>query len=495
MVKSANTRKLDFSHFISTALEVHGDTYTYDEGAYLGWRVSTAVTCKTHGVFKVTPEAHVKLERGCRRCRLAERVGKFRKTVVEFESAAAAVHNGKYVYTGDYTGALEPITVICSVHGNFTQQAYVHLRGAGCQSCAKESAAEKSRTTFEDFVAAARASHGDTYDYIREGYVSASSPVSIVCRTHGLFTQVGSTHINRTLPSRCPKCAIKQSRGQLELAEFVRSLGFEVQEDFRYGSGKKSVDVFVPAAKLCIEFDGTYFHSSKFRADNDMIVKRKAVESEGLQLINIFSDEWANRKVQVKSLIANRLGVKQQKVYARACTVAKLSAAEASEFHNNNHVQGFKSSGTSYGLTHSGKLVAVMTFTQKLSNRQASVAGVWELSRYSTSCTVVGGASKLLAAFRRSTPVDKIRSYSDNRLFTGAMYKSLGFSLKHVTSPNYKYVGEGCGDRIGKSHFTRTRLAARFGAAFDATLTERENCKNLGFWQVYDCGLNVWELN
>lgn len=55
------------------------------------------------------------------------------------------------------------------------------------------------------FFERAREVHGDTYDYTTSVYVSSHKHVAIVCREHGEFQQIASSHINRA--AGCPICA------------------------------------------------------------------------------------------------------------------------------------------------------------------------------------------------------------------------------------------------------------------------------------------------
>ena len=62
------------------------------------------------------------------------------------------------------------------------------------------------RLTTSEFVERARRIHGDTYDYTCTNYISAHTPVKIVCREHGEFLQTPDNHTNKNRPHGCPKC-------------------------------------------------------------------------------------------------------------------------------------------------------------------------------------------------------------------------------------------------------------------------------------------------
>ncbi len=58
--------------------------------------------------------------------------------------------------------------------------------------------------TTEEFIARAKAVHGDRYDYSKVEYVNNSTPVLIICPEHGVFEQRPNNHFNG---NGCPKCA------------------------------------------------------------------------------------------------------------------------------------------------------------------------------------------------------------------------------------------------------------------------------------------------
>ena len=60
------------------------------------------------------------------------------------------------------------------------------------------------KLTTEQFIAKAKAKHGDKYDYANVVYVNNRTPVVICCPKHGYFEQKPHTHLRG---HGCPKCA------------------------------------------------------------------------------------------------------------------------------------------------------------------------------------------------------------------------------------------------------------------------------------------------
>ena len=56
------------------------------------------------------------------------------------------------------------------------------------------------------FIEAAKAIHGDKYDYSKVEYVNAKTKVCIICPIHGEFWQTPNNHTNKTKAKGCPKC-------------------------------------------------------------------------------------------------------------------------------------------------------------------------------------------------------------------------------------------------------------------------------------------------
>ena len=60
------------------------------------------------------------------------------------------------------------------------------------------------KVTTQDFISRAREVHGDRYDYSKLVYVSATTPITIICPEHGEFQQ---RPVNHTMGRGCRDCA------------------------------------------------------------------------------------------------------------------------------------------------------------------------------------------------------------------------------------------------------------------------------------------------
>lgn len=289
----------------------------------------------------------------------------------------------------------------------------------------------------------------------------------------------------------CPTCYTpKASKGQHEIADWIRELGFRVRvNDRKQFAGKHEIDVFVPERNLAIEFDGLYWHSERGRPDTKekSRAKMEALRGKGLKYVMVFDDEWETQSEVVKSRIRNALGICARSIYARKCVVMRLTGVEQRQFFDANHLQGAVN-GEAIGLVCNEELVAAMSFGKaRFSSRYQ-----WELLRFATKTdtSVVGGASKLFKAWQSNHKNESVVSFSDNRWGTGSFYSTLGFNNDGQTGQGYFYVNSN-GKRRSRQSMQKHKLKDVL-KQFDPALSERDNCWNNGWYRVWDLGNTRW---
>lgn len=285
--------------------------------------------------------------------------------------------------------------------------------------------------------------------------------------------------------TRCIKCEpylSGTSSAELEILNFVKSL---IDKDVinKYRINNKEIDIYIPELQIGIEYNGIYWHSSKFKEHNYHLMKTELSEEHGIQLIHIYSDVWENKKEIIKSILKSKLNTQSNKIYARNCEVRHANSKESNKFLEENHIQGKDNAGIRYGLYHNDILVALMTF--KRSHR--SKGRYMELKRFTSllNLTVVGGFSKLLK-YASDELKEDIVTFAD-RSFTSLnnVYTKNGFELVGTIKPNYKYLVNGILE--SREKFQKHKLNEIL-SEFDSELSEKENMNRNGFYEVYDSG-------
>lgn len=196
--------KLNIQDFISKANEIHGSKYDYRLVEYKNNSIKVKVVCKEHGIFLQTPRDHL-TGRGCVPCSLERKSSSQRMSGEDFLLKAVEVHGRKYDYSMVvFLNNKSRIWIICSEHGGFEQTLSLHLSGSGCPQCGFQRRAQTHLSSTSDFIISATKKHGNRYSYDFSDYVSAMTPIKIICRKHGAFMQKPSDHLDG---HGCAKCA------------------------------------------------------------------------------------------------------------------------------------------------------------------------------------------------------------------------------------------------------------------------------------------------
>ena len=194
-------RRKTTEEFIRDAKAVHGDKYSYDKVKYIKNNTPVIITCPIHGDFQMIPNNHTSKKQGCPYC-----AGNKKKTTEEFIKEAKAVHGDRYNYSKTiYNGSNKKVIITCPKHGDFPILPSSHKAGHGCPWCAGN-----KKKTLEEFIADARAVHGDKYNYDKVNYINVDTPVTITCPKHGDFLQTPYKHKDG---QGCYECAKEKLSG------------------------------------------------------------------------------------------------------------------------------------------------------------------------------------------------------------------------------------------------------------------------------------------
>jgi len=275
------------------------------------------------------------------------------------------------------------------------------------------------------------------------------------------------------------------SVGEKEVLEFVKTL-----YDGKILSNVRDIipgelDIFIPEKQLAIEYNGTYWHSSVHKAKDYHFKKYNECNDCGIQLIQIYEHHWKNSPEIIKSKLIS-IFKQDTRIFARKCKVIDVTKSEESDFLNKHHIQGKTVSSVRLGLEYNNELVAIMTFLNK--RKLGKLETDWELIRYASSATVVGGASRLFSAITNMHDICSVVSYSLNDLHTGCMYERLGFSLSHESGPGYWYV-DNKGKQYHRYTFAKHKLVKM---GYDINMTESNITASMGLMRFYDSGSKVW---
>ena len=472
--------------FIKRSNTIHNNKYDYSKTIYVKASEKVIITCPIHGDFEQTPNNH-KI-RGCKKCGDIRRITL--KTVSQdtILERFKKVHSDRYDYSYvNYIGGKHKVKIRCKKHDYiFEQLSDNHLKGQGCPKCGGN-----YRRNTEEFL---KELSNTIYDYSEIVYKNAKEKIKIKCPKHGFFWQTPDNHINKS--HGCPKCISSRSNSEKEIGEFMRNQMGICNLEFSNKTilERKEIDIFDNIRNIGIEYNGLYWHSDLIIDNNYHLSKLKLANSKGVNLIQIFGDEWLYKQDIVKSRLLNIFGKTPNKIYARKCIIKEVSSKDCSNFLDQNHIQGKLGAKVRLGLYYNDELVSVMTFGNLRKNLgQSSKEGSYELLRFCNklNTTVIGGASKLFKYFINNYNPNTIISYADRRWSEGNLYYNLGFKLLGETKPNYFYIDTK--DTTKRESRFKYRKDILVKQGFDSQKTELEIMKDRGYIKIYDCGTLKFE--
>ena len=194
-------------------------------------------------------------------------------SINEFIEKAKKIHGDKYDYSKvEIKKSDDKVCIICPKHGEFWMTLSRHLRGSGCHVCAGN-----KKPTTEQFIEKAKEIHGDKYDYSKAEYINNHTPICIICKEHGEFWQMPTSHLIKK--AGCPICNESKLEEEIYLFLEKENITFERQkrfENIRY-IGIMPFDFYLPEYNTVIECQGIqHFEEIHFFNDGHRLEKDKA---------------------------------------------------------------------------------------------------------------------------------------------------------------------------------------------------------------------------
>jgi hypothetical protein len=239
------------------------------------------------------------------------------------------------------------------------------------------------------------------------------------------------------------------------------------------------MDVWISSMNLAIEYHGLYWHSDACEVKNSRSDFKKFMHCwhTGIRLIQIYSDDWRDRRPIFEDFLYR---IKDHKYGKRVYGLEpkEISTQEAEDFLNKNHyLSGTNiSSSLCVGLLKNNELYAASVF-----KRRNDTEYEWLRHSFKLGYRSWNPAGQILDFAKSRVGKCFIISFSDNRIHTGKMYASLGFQYEGFTGQSYEYTD--CHIRKHKFNFR-----------VPAGVNEQEEAAKQGFYRVYDSCKSRWVL-
>jgi phage FluMu protein Com len=197
------------------------------------------------------------------------------------------------------------------MHGDFEQQANVHMRGSGCPKCGDIKIGNALRKTKKQFVSEAIVIHKQKYNYDNFLYIDIDTKGEIFCNDcFGVFLQRPYSHLTG---NGCPHCngVNKTSTKETAWLDYLH-----IKNDAEHRQvllkipGRKYIiaDGYSPETNTVYEFYGDFWHGNPdcYDADhknkfnkkafgelyNKIIERQNLIKMAGHNHICIWENEW-----------------------------------------------------------------------------------------------------------------------------------------------------------------------------------------------------------
>ena len=292
--------------------------------------------------------------------------------------------------------------------------------------------------------------------------------------------------------SRCYRCyPAGKSNWELDVFTYVQNITPDVISGDKSVISPKEIDVYVPSKKFGIECHGLYWHSAGARQDgvfnkNKHLEKAILVANQEIRLLQIFEDEWRDKRAICESMILHRLGLDPHRCKTWSTKVMELSSKEQREFFDSTHISGYVPSKIAFGLKdRNNNIVAALSL--RMPRHGKKYEGYLEIARFSTAAmtSVPGGLSKLLKRAKlwcKLNGYQKLMTYVDRRIGDGSGYKLAGFNCIGATDADYWYTDN-------YLRYDRFKFRAKNGK------TEKQIVLDSKVSRIYGCGSSIFSLS
>lgn len=156
----ASKQRQPQEHFIKRAREIHGEKYDYSQLDYKSARKNVEIICPTHGVFKQTPDTHLKS--GCRKCADEELTGYYSDKLLKKNPEVAK--RAAIIYYIEFSSVTEKFFKV----GITVSSVKLRFGGYGSKTGYKIKIIKQKKTTLEDayrIEQVIKNTHGKLFQY------------------------------------------------------------------------------------------------------------------------------------------------------------------------------------------------------------------------------------------------------------------------------------------------------------------------------------------
>lgn len=273
-------------------------------------------------------------------------------------------------------------------------------------------------------------------------------------------------------PSNCPICSTVTSKFEKSLTAYIQTITpAKLTKNSRTIIPPHELDLYLPDLNLAIEFNGLYWHSeNQGKHKNYHYNKWLKCKNQGIQLIQIWEDDWNEKPDIIKNIISSRLR-NQFSLTLKQATIQQLTAKFQKENHNfliNHGLETLAFSDINYGLftdNNQKQLQAVIIFKKVTQCEKLTL----NLIAYISKNPNENEFTELLTQVEKTVKPYKIISYTDNTSTNENFYLTNNFTITQTIPPDYTYLIKG--KRVHRNHVNNSPKTS-FPRIWDAGKTK-----------------------
>jgi len=199
--------------------------------------------------------------------------------------------NGYILLSREYINAKTKLDYICFKGHRHSTTWHSWKAGYRCPYCARN-----GKPTIK-FIKSEFAKEG--YKLLTTKYINAYQKLNYIC-SKGHIHSIDWTMWQQG--NRCPYCVGIISKGEVEVRNFIESLGIKVSPNNRSqifnpetGNGFE-LDIFMPDLNKAVEYNGIYWHKEKKNRVNNDLLKQQLCKEKDINLLTIWENKWKTKK-------------------------------------------------------------------------------------------------------------------------------------------------------------------------------------------------------
>lgn len=263
-------------------------------------------------------------------------------------------------------------------------------------------------------------------------------------------------------PSNCPYCFSASSKGESEVAEFVKSLGVNIELRNRKVIKPYELDIYALEEKIAIEYNGLYWHDYDHVGDDSHQNKWEMCQRVGIDLITVWEDDWQTKQNLVKHIIQEKLGFPNSAIVdPNKVHIKEVSLNVSKKFFNKYGIPKECESSFAMAAYAEGKVIGMSSWSWQ--------ENLLVLDRHAFRSPAPVILEKMLVFARQYSNIEiqEIVALGNNDYSEGRALEKVGFVKDIVIKSDYKVV------------LNKTRVSKK-----DINYYE----KNKPLPRIYDCG-------